>query len=196
MEHHQRLGASPPPSAAEVAIGLVEAESIAKGYEATDAIMKVAPVRVLWARTVSPGRFVTLFTGDVEACTIALRRGSEVAADALVDDVLIPQAHAALLEAVRGPRKVDVDALGVVETATVATALVAADAAAKATAAELLEVRLAMHLGGKGFFSITGEVGDVEESVAVGAELARARGALVREVVIARASPELLEHLF
>ena len=66
---------------------------------------------------------------------------------------------------------------------------------AKAASVELIEVRLAMHLGGKGFFTIAGDTGDVEEAVAVAAELARARKTLVRDVVIPRASPELVEHL-
>ena len=196
MEHEQRLGQSPPPSAADPAIGLVESSSIAKGYEIADAIMKVAPVRVLWARTVSPGKFVTLFTGEVEAVASARARAILVAGDALEDEIVIPNVHPALLEAVRGPRRVPVEALGIVETRTVATALLAADVAAKAAAVELVEVRLAMHLGGKGFFSIAGEVGDVEASIAAAADLARARGALVREVVIPRASPELLEHIY
>ena len=158
--------------------------------------MKQSPVRLLWARTVSPGKFVTLFAGDVDEVRAALARGLEVAGSAREDDLFIPNVHAHLLEAVKGPRKVTVDALGIVETRTVSSSLLAADAAAKATAAELLEVRLAQHLGGKGFFTLAGETGDVEAAVARGAEVARAKGALLREVVIPRVAPEMLEHLF
>jgi microcompartment protein CcmL/EutN len=195
VEYAERLGAR---LAAEPApaLGLVECSSIAAGYEVSDAVVKQSPVRLLWARTTSPGKFVTLFSGDVEEVRQALARGLEVAGAAREDDLLIPNVHAHLLEAVRGPRRIAVDALGIVETRTVASALLAADAAAKAAAAELLEVRLAQHLGGKGFFTLAGETGDVEAAVARGADVARAKGALLREVVIPRAAPELLEHLF
>ncbi len=193
MEHAERLGARLLDDAAP-ALGLIECSSIAKGYEV--AVAKRSPVRLVWARTTSPGKFVILFSGDVEEVRQALARGVEIAGSAREDDMSIPNVHPHLLEAVRGPRNVSVDALGIVETRTVATALLAADAAAKATAAELLEVRLAQHLGGKGFFTVVGEVGDVETAVARGAEVARERGALVRDVVIPRAAPELLEHLF
>jgi microcompartment protein CcmL/EutN len=196
VEHEQRLGGSLPPRFTEPAIGLVESASIAKGYEIADAVAKVAPVRVLWARTASPGKFVTLFAGDVEAVRSAHARGLEVAGDALEDEMVIPNVHSTLLAAIGGPRRVRMDALGIVETRTVATAVLAADVAAKASVAELVEVRLAMHLGGKGFFTIAGDVGDVEASVAQAAEVARTRGVLIREVVIPKVSQELLEHVF
>ncbi len=195
MEHAERLGARLSQQAGP-ALGLVETSSIAKGYEVADGVVKQSPVRLLWARTTSPGKFVTLFVGDVDEVRAALARGLEIARESREDDILIPNIHPALLEAVKGPRRVPIDAFGIVETKTVASALLAADAAAKAAAAELVEVRLAQHLGGKGFFTVAGETGDVEASVARGADLARARGTLVREVVIPRAAPELLEHIF
>jgi len=52
-----------------------------------------------------------------------------------------------------------------------------------------------MHLGGKGFFLLTGETADVEAAVAVGADLAKARGTHVGDVVIPRVAAELMEHL-
>ena len=195
MEHAERLGARTPSHVAP-ALGLIETGSIAKGYEVADAVVKQSPVRLLWARTASPGKFVTLFVGEVEEVRQALARGLEVARESREDDVFIPNVHAHLLEAVKGPRKVEIDAFGIVETKTVASALLAADAAAKVAAAELVEVRLAQHLGGKGFFTVAGSTDDVETSVARGADLARAKNALVREVVIPRAAPELLEHIF
>jgi microcompartment protein CcmL/EutN len=195
VEYAERLGAKLVPDASP-ALGLIECSSIARGYEVADAVVKQSPVRLLWARTASPGKFVILFVGDVEEVRQAHGRGLEVARDAREDEIMIPNVHPHLVQAIRGPRKIDVDALGVVETKTVASAVLAADAAAKVAAAELLEVRLAQHLGGKGFFTVAGEVGDVETAVARGADVARGKGTLVREVVIPRAAPELLEHLF
>lgn len=197
MQYAERLGAQTPPADAEPSIGIVECDSIAAGYLVADAVVKTSPVALLWARTVSPGHFVVLFAGEVAETDAALTRGVEVGGRAVYDRMLIPNVHVDLVPAIRGPRRVDVDeALGVVEAKTVASTVLAADAAAKAAAVELIEVRLAMHLGGKGFFLVSGETGDVEEAVATAAEVARQRSALVRDVVIPRLASEMREHLF
>jgi microcompartment protein CcmL/EutN len=62
--------------------------------------------------------------------------------------------------------------------------IVAADAAAKATDVQLLEIRLANGLGGKSFVLLEGTVADVEVSVAAGVEWVKQAGLLVRQVVI------------
>jgi len=197
VQHAERLGYGTPIEEAEPSLGLIECRSIARGFEVADAVAKTSPVRLLWARTVSPGHHVTLFSGEVPETTAALERGLEVGADALADHFLIPNVHPDLVPAIRGVRRLEVDeAVGIVEAATVATTVIVADVAAKAAAVDLLEVRLAMHLGGKGFFVVSGEVGDVEAAVAAASDLARERRTLVGEVVIPRASVELLEHVF
>ncbi|MCA8924538.1 MAG: BMC domain-containing protein [Planctomycetes bacterium] len=195
MEHAERLGHKTSAEDAEPSIALIECSSIAKGYEVADAVAKRSPVRLLWARTVSPGNHVTLFSGEVPETETALERGLEVAGKACLGSMLIPNVHPDLVPAIRGPRPINIDeALGIVETRTVASAIHAADRAAKTSDVELLEVRLAMHLGGKGFFLLAGSIGDVESAVSAAAEDAGEQ--LLREVVIPRASQELLEHLF
>lgn len=197
MEFSQRLGHQTEPQHAQPSVALIESSSIAKGFEIADAVTKVSPVLLLWARTVSPGNYVVLFSGEVQETRYGLDRGLEVGGDAVIDSMLIPNVHLDLVPAIRGPRRVTVhEALGIVEMSSVATTVIAADAAVKAAAVELIEVRLAMHLGGKGFFVVCGETGDVEEAVAVGSDLARTRRTLIRDVVIPRVSEELLEHLF
>lgn len=196
MEHGERLGGRTASSDVEPALGLVETASVALGYRVADAVAKASPVRLVWARTVSPGHFVVLVSGDPDEVAAAVDAGLRAGGDEVTDAIEIANVHRDLVDAVRGPRAVAVaEALGVVECRTVATTLLAADAAAKAAAVDLLEVRLAMHLGGKGFFLVAGETGDVDEAVATGAEVARARGQLVREVVIPRAARELLDHV-
>jgi len=75
-------------------------------------------------------------------------------------------------------------ALGVVETFTAASTILAADAAAKAAGVALIEIRLAKGLGGKAFFTMTGEVYEVEAAMEAALRVAREGGNLVRSVVI------------
>ena len=81
------------------------------------------------------------------------------------------------------------------ETFSAASAILAADAAVKAAAVDLAEVRLAMGLGGKAFFVVTGDVGPVEMSVAAAAAQAGQAGLLVRRVIIPSLSPQLVPHI-
>jgi len=63
------------------------------------------------------------------------------------------------------PLSAAVDSLGIVETTTVAATLLAADAAAKAAAVHLIELQLGRGIGGKGFFTVTGPLAEVEAAV-------------------------------
>ncbi len=82
----------------------------------------------------------------------------------------------------------------VIVTRRGAGAMEGADRGDKAAEVGLLEVRWAMHRGGKGWFVLAGTVGDVESAGAGAVE--DAGDELLGGVVIPRASQELLEHLF
>jgi microcompartment protein CcmL/EutN len=120
-----------------------------------------------------------------------------VAADTLLDQLLIPQVHPMVLAAARGtvPRGDGDDALGVIETLTASAAIVAADFAAKAARVTLRDLRLANGIGGKGVLYLTGEVGEVEAAVAAGRDEARRRGLLARAVVIPRLHAQMKERI-
>src|SRR5262249_61616256 len=62
----------------------------------------------------------------------------------------------------------ELQSVGVIETFTVASTVLAADAAAKAAEVRLLEMRLANGLGGKAFVIMTGPLDQVEAGVAAG----------------------------
>lgn len=179
-------------------IGLLELSSVARGVEVADAILKEAEVEMLFSSPVQPGKYVMLFTGSVEDCRLALDRGLEVAGHALVDQLLIPQIHAQVESGLRrrgGRVNGQLDAVGVVETLTVAASIQAADVALKTATVDLIDLRIANGLGGKSFFTLTGEVSDVRSSVAAGARSAQDRGQLAEQVVIPRPHASLGVHL-
>ena len=179
-----------------VAIAAVETSSIAQGFVVADAMIKQAEVELLAASTLSPGRYWILIGGDVASVRASHRRGVEVAADTLLDELLIPQLHEGVVPALRGlvPSSDD-DALGILETLTAASAIVAADAAAKGARITLRDVRLANGIGGKGVVTLSGSVSDVQAGIAAGRELAQKRGLLARSVVIPRLDPRLRARL-
>jgi microcompartment protein CcmL/EutN len=179
-------------------IGLLELCSIARGIEAADAVLWEASVELLFAAPVQPGKYVMLFTGSVHDVASALRRGAEIAGTDLVDQLHIQQVHEQIESALRrkgGHLDGHLDAIGVVETSTVAAAILAADLALKTATVDLFDLRIANGLDGKSFFSVIGPVSDVRSAVTAAARSAESKGKLLRSVVIARPHPELSLHL-
>lgn len=180
------------------AIALLELRSVARGVEVADAILWEADIEMLFAGTVHPGKYVMLFTGSIDDLRAAVRHGAELGGQDLVDQLLIPQVHPQVEAALRrrdGHVEGSIDALGVVETTTVASSIQAADVALKRATVDLLELRIANGLGGKSFYTLTGEVSDVRSAIAGGAQEAERTGHLARQVVIPRPHPDLVRYL-
>jgi microcompartment protein CcmL/EutN len=87
------------------------------------------------------------------------------------------------------------EALGIVESFSVAALIEGADAAVKTANVQLIEIRLAMALGGKAFATMTGDVAAVASAVEAGAQVVGQKGMLVNKVVIAHPRPELLNEM-
>ena len=180
-----------------VAIAAIETSSVAQGTVVGDAMVKQAEVTLLRATPLSPGKYWVLIGGDVGPVRAAHARGLEVAADALLDSLFIPQLHEMVMPALSGTvPTLEADALGVIETLTAASAILAADRAAKAAAVTVTDLRLSNGLGGKGFVFLGGEVGDVQAAVEAGRAEPLARGLLVRSVVVPRLHPQMKEWVF
>lgn len=174
------------------AIGLIETNSIAAGIQVGDAMVKRAAVHLLEARSICPGKYMVLISGETAPVEEAMQAGRALGADAIVDQLLLPNVHRGVFPAIAGAVEMErVEALGIIETITVATAIVAADAAVKAADVTLTEIRLANGLGGKSFVLLVGDVSNVEAAVEAGARPARAEGLLVRAVVIPQLHPEM-----
>ena len=180
-----------------VAIGAVETSSIAQGVVTGDAMVKTAEVSLLQATTLTPGKYWVLIGGEVATVRASMKRGIEVAAETLLDSLFIPQLHEQVLPALGGTTAArDDDALGVIETLTAASAIEAADAAAKAAAVTLRDVRLSNGIGGKGVVYLTGDVSSVQAAVEAGRALALKKSLLARAVVIPRLHNQLRQRMF
>jgi len=183
------------------ALGLIETSSIARGLVVADQMVKRAPVELVLARPVSPGKHLVLVSGAVADVGEAMQAGLEVAQAALVDRLELAQVADALLIALaraagEASPPSTAGAVGIFETFSVASALLAADAACKAVPGDvtLRELRLADGLGGKAYFIVEGAHGDVEAAL-YAAEHAIPTGLLLARELIARPHDELLPHL-
>jgi len=175
------------------AMGLVEFNSIARGIEAADAMVKSAQVELIQSRSICPGKYIAVISGDVSAVENAVQQGVTQGATAVVDDFILPNVHPSVISAIAAASTVEnLKALGVIEVFSVATAVVAADAAVKAADIDLIEVRLGIGIGGKSFVTMTGDVEAVNAAVEVGVAVAAEKGLLVDKVVIPSPNSELI----
>ena len=175
-------------------IGLVELKNVSKGIVVTDEMLKSAGVTLISSGAICPGKFVTIVGGELSAIKAAIQGAELVAEDAMIDKFIIGNLGENVYEAVCGTAKVtNKRALGIIETFTAASAIVAADAAVKAGDIELVEVRIARGMGGKCFVTMTGDVADVKAGVEAGSRLAAEGGVLINTEVIANPHPELWE---
>jgi microcompartment protein CcmL/EutN len=177
------------------AIGLLEFSSVASGIVAADAMVKRAPIDDLVAGSVHPGKYLVLVAGDVASVEESVAAGRDAAPASLVAEILLPDVHAGVVAALRGERiPGPVEALGVLETATVAPLLSAADAGLKGASVDLLEVHLADGLGGKAYLLFGGTVSDVEAAIEIGRVRVDAN-VLVGAEVIAQLHGEMGDNL-
>lgn len=174
------------PDRAAPALGALETTSVARGHHAADEMVKAAHVRLLRAEPISPGRYWAVVSGSVADVDAALRMGLAAAGETLVDSLFIPNLHPGVLPAISGtaPRPAR-QALGIVETASAASGVRAADKALKTAPVTLHELRLANGLGGKAYFTFTGTVSDVNAA----AEAAEREAARSQQFVAAQVLP-------
>lgn len=177
-------------------IGFLEFNSIAKGIEAADIVLKTAEVSLIFSRSGCPGKYYLLFYGEVAAVKASLDAGQKLAGDHVVDSCVIPRVHPQVIRAINMTNIPDaMEAVGVMEYYSVTASIYSADAAVKAADVDLVDVRLGTGIGGKSFVILTGQVAAVNESIKAGISTPNAEGMLVSSVVIPSPHPELLDTL-
>ena len=165
------------------AIGMVELTSIARGIETSDFMVKAAQVELIRSSTVCPGKYIIIIAGDTGDVKASMAEGIRQGGESVVNTLLLPNAHH------QPPAG---GAVGVLEFYSIASAITAADVAAKAANVTLIEVRIGYAIGGKGFVTLTGDVGAVREAVAAASRDAEL---LVGTSVIPRPAQQVFQSL-
>jgi microcompartment protein CcmL/EutN len=176
----------------EKAIGLVELSSVVAGFLVADAALKAGTVRLVLSRSICSGKYMVLIAGEPSAVQSAVAAGCEAANGCLIDSIVIPNLHPDVITALgRTSVAPPEGALGILESFNVATLIRAADAAAKSAPVQLLEVRVAMALGGKAFVTLTGDIAAVQTAVASARSIIADAGMLVNAAVITKPHPDV-----
>jgi len=178
------------------AIGFLECNSVAKGLEAADAILKAADVELAYARPCCPGKFCVLFSGLVAAVDAALEAGKLIGGDSVVDSLLIPRVHPEVIRGLYNTGEIDASgSIGIAEFYSVTATIAAADCMLKTSDVSVILTRLGIGLGGKSFVVIAGDTSSVQVAIEAVRQCPEAQGMTVDTVVIAHPTPALLESI-
>ena len=178
------------------ALGMLELLSIAKGIEAGDAIVKTAKVKLIYSIATCPGKYTVLIKGRVAAVKSAIEVGAEVAGKTMVNHMIIPNVDEQVFGALTQSSDVVIgDSVGVVETFSLATAVLVADAAVKAAKVSILEIRLGRGLGGKAFIVLSGDVASVTAAVKAAVEANGEEGMIAHTAIVPRINKDMLRAL-
>lgn len=178
------------------AIGLVELNSIAKGIQVTDTMLKSANVTLLSAKTICPGKYIIIVGGDVAAVNQSVESGKQEAGHLMVDNLVLANLDPSVLPAISGVNHIEKQqALGIVETYSVAACIESADIAVKSANVNLVRVHMAFGIGGKCYFIITGNVADTTNAIEIASASASEKGLLVYSTVISRPHEDLWQQL-
>jgi microcompartment protein CcmL/EutN len=173
-------------------VGVLEFSSIALGMKSLDEMIKIAPIKIIEAKTICPGKYLIIFGGDVASVEFSYTKGIEIGKEYIVDTLFLPQIHKDVPPAIGNIIKIkDWNSIGIIETLSVVSAIEVADVSAKVGGVKIIEVRTAIGFGGKSYVKILGELDDVQAAMESGTEKAKAKNQLFSECVIPRPHAEM-----
>lgn len=180
----------------DYSVGILELRSIAKGIQASDEALKSAGIKLVSAQPICPGKFELVISGQLAQVNAAMERIRGNFSEYLVDSVLLGRIDPTVVQALLGGQpEARHGALGTIETFSVASVIMAADTAVKSADVDILELRTARGMGGKGVVLLTGEVADVTAAIEAGSRYAADQGLLVSSSVLGAPHADLWDYV-
>ncbi len=177
-------------------LGLIEVRSIAIGIKAADEMLKSADVELVIATPICPGKYIIIVTGNVGSVKNAVETGIKIGDIFIVDNQIINNISEKVIPALSGTSQIDdVKSIGVIETISAVTSVKAGDIAVKVSNVDLIEIRIARGLGGKGFLIFSGELSSVNSAVKACMNELQDEGTIISSSVIASPHKELIEKI-
>jgi len=173
-------------------LGVLEYSSIAIGIKVLDEMVKIAPIQIIDARTICPGKYLIVFSGDVASVEYAFDKGIEIGKEQLVDRLFLPMIHPDVVHAIGNINKTyEWNAIGIIETLSVVSSIEAADLAAKKGDVSIIEVRLAIGFGGKSYVKMIGSLDAIEAAMQAGIVKAQEKNLLCMHTIIPQPHTEI-----
>lgn len=174
------------------AIGMVEYKTVSSGVTAADTMVKTSSVEVIQAATVCPGKYIVLITGELSAVRASIDAAKKNYGEQLIDSFVLGNPHEDIFKAIYGGGEIgDAKALGVLETFSAPSIIVAADTAAKASEVKLIELRIARGMCGKSYMMLTGTVASVSAAIENARKVVGEEGMLLDYSVIPNPDPSI-----
>lgn len=178
------------------AIGMIEYATVSTGVKAADIMAKTADVEIMQAETVCPGKYIVLISGSLSAVRASVEASKENFGEKFIDSFVLGNPHNDIFPAIYGATEPgDVEALGIIETYSAASVIVAADNAAKTADIKLIEIRIAKGMCGKSYVMLTGDVAAVTAAVDSASKTVGDGGMLLDTAVIPRPDKELWKNI-
>lgn len=198
QNHVQNADAAP-------ALGFLELSSISRGLYLTDVVVKKAPVKIIASQPISSGKFILFFTGDVASVDESYQAAIALGEGFVLKQVFISGVHEklspfldSLWEGVSGhfylQNKSPDESIGIVESQSMAGAVLAADFALKAAQVNLFRMRLGQGIGGKAYFVLEGRQEEVEAALESAEKCLKNLSSLCRVDLIPRPEEEVLSY--
>ncbi len=178
-------------------LGVVEYRSVALGIKAADTMVKAADIKLVIAQVVCPGKYIILFSGKLSSVKAALEAAVVSPFDTvLVDTYLLGNPDPTLFPAIYGvTEKGSPEAIGIIESYSVASIVGASDEVVKTSPVKLIEIRLARGMTGKSFAIFSGELSAVEASMERAKNTLSESAMYVQSAVIASPDPQIWDNL-
>lgn len=179
-----------------MAIGMVEYKTVSKGLLVADIMLKTAHVEIIEAQTVCPGKYILILKGELSAINACIEVARTSYSEHLIDSFILGNPHESIFPAIYGTTNIEkVNALGILETFSVPSIIVAADEAAKTAQVNLIEIRIARGMCGKSYLLLTGDVASVTAAIDKAKEAASESGWLLDSSVIASPDGQLCKSI-
>lgn len=178
-------------------LGILELNSIADGIGSLDAMVKAAPVRIIRAGAVNPGKYLILVTGDIASVEYSMDRGVEYGKQSLIDHLILNNVEEQVVSSLnsRSPAE-DVEALGILETLSIASSIEAADRAVKTAEVRVLEIQSGNALGRKAALTMCGSAGDVEDAMGAAVPLVKGKNQHYRDVILSGVHSDIKGYVY
>lgn len=147
-------------------IGAIEFKSISKGIEISDIMVKIAEVDIVYFKTICPGRFIVILSGEVGAVNLAIEEGIIAGEGFISDSFIITAIQEDIVQALKKKPITKLNgAIGIMETSSVCSGIIALDRNLKDGDVKLIKLQLAAGIGGKLVYIISGGLSDVQHGM-------------------------------